>query len=141
MKSILGIWTSLPVARRYKAWVMVIGVVGWGSVQNCWCRDWGGRGTSSPRNSIGELLIGEYLCPTAASRVVYGLSSGIDPNIGLLLINPPEDRCLLCLCSPSISVILIETLLIDGTSWWLSPPPEYGKHGSCRWSSSGFELG
>ncbi len=87
------------------------------------------------------LLNGECLCSATAGRVVYGLSSGIDPDMGLVFIDPPKDRCLLCLCSSSVTVILIETLLINGTPWWLSPPPRDGKHCSCGRGASGLKLG
>ncbi len=60
---------------------MVIGVVGWGSVRDQRCWDWGGRGASPPGNAVDILLDGEYLCSGTVIRVVYSLSLAINPNI------------------------------------------------------------
>ncbi len=140
LKSILWIWISLPVTRRYRARAMVIGVVSRGSVRDVCGGHWRGRGTPSPDNTIDVLCGGEYLCFSTVPRIVYSLSSGIGPDVGLPLIDSPEDRRLLCLCSSSTSVILIETLLIDRTPQWLSPSPGNGERCSCHQGSSRLEL-
>ncbi len=133
-RSMSGIWTSLPVARRYRAQAMVIGVVGWGSVRVCWCWNWGGGGAPSSSISINIVPHSEYLSVCTVVRVVYGLSSTIDT--GLSFIDLPEDRCLLSLCHSPVSVVLIKPIFVDQWTSWLSPPLGNSKldcHGGFSW--------
>ncbi len=119
---------------------MVIGVVGWGSVWDGRCGNWGGRGTSPFNDAIDMFCGGEYLCSGTVIGVVYSFPSTIDPDIRLLFINLPEDHWPLCFCSSPVAVILIESLLINGASRWLPPSPGNDKPCMCCWSVSGLKL-
>ncbi len=105
-----GIWTSLPVARKYRAQEMVIGVVGWGGVGSLWGweRGWGG---ASSLNTVDIFFSGEYLCSGTVVGVVDSFPSTIEPGTGLSLINLSERCCPLSLCLSSLSVIPIWLLI------------------------------
>ncbi len=108
---------------------MVIGMVGWGSVQGQERGGWGGGWASPAEDPIDVLLTGESLSAGVAvcRGVVNGLSLAVDLWDSLSpmsFIDPSELLCSLTLCLPSVPGKLGELFCnFNNRSWRLPSSP------------------